>query len=178
MNNQLRLKGERMLERLRTDLVCKLNSIKLLIINADGLLTESPYSVTNPGFKNCNAVLALRDWGVKIAGFSVRKSETISSIGSRLGMEPLYQAISQKSQLYCKIKAEHLISDGEVAFIGGDISDLPVIERASFSVAPSDAPLEVKARSYYVTYGNGEGAVREVAELILKARGHSSGMIK
>ncbi len=167
-----------MLERLRTDLVCKLNSIKLLIINADGLLTESPYNVKNPGFKNCNAIWALRELGVKIVGFSVRKSETISSIGSRLGIESQYQAISQKSQIYSRIKAEHLIADGEVAFMGGDISDLPVIERASFSVAPSDAPLEVKAGSYYVTYSNGEGAVREVAELILKARDHFSGMFK
>ncbi|MGE5446328.1 MAG: hypothetical protein ACM3SR_17305 [Ignavibacteriales bacterium] len=167
-----------MLERLRTDLVWKLNPIRLLIINADGLLTENPYNVKNPGLKNGDAARALRDLGIKIAGFSVRKSETISSMGTRLGIEPLHQGISQKSQLYYKIKSKHLILDGEVAFIGGDFSDLPIIEKVSFSAAPSDAAFEVKARSYYVTYGNGEGAIREVAELILRARNHSGGIFK
>ena len=167
-----------MLERLRTDLIWKLNSIRLLIINADGLLTENPYNVRNPGLKNGDAARALRDLGIKIAGFSVRKSETISSMGTRLGIEPLYQGISQKSQLYYKIKFRHLVLDGEVAFIGGDFSDLPIIEKVGFSAAPSDAALEVKARSYYVTYGNGEGAIREVAELILRARNHSGGIFK
>lgn len=159
-----------MLERLRTDLVRRLKPIKLLIINADGLLTENPYSA---GFKNGDAIRALRDLGIRIAGFSVRKSETLFSIGSQIGIEPLYQAISQKSQFYYKIKSKHLISDDGVAFLGWDLSDLPIIEKASFSIAPSDAALEVRAMSYYVTYCNGEGAVREAAELILKARGHS-----
>ncbi len=167
-----------MLGRLRTDLIWKLNSIRLLIINADGLLTENPYNLRNPGLKNGDAARALRDLGIKIAGFSVRKSETISSMGTRLGIEPLYQGISQKSQLYYKIKFRHLVLDGEVAFIGGDFSDLPIIEKVGFSAAPSDAALEVKARSYYVTYGNGEGAIREVAELILRARNHSGGIFK
>jgi 3-deoxy-D-manno-octulosonate 8-phosphate phosphatase (KDO 8-P phosphatase) len=167
-----------MLGRLRTDLIWKLNSIRLLIINADGLLTENPYNLRNPGLKNGDAARALRDSGIKIAGFSVRKSETISSMGTRLGIEPLYQGISQKSQLYYKIKFRHLVLDGEVAFIGGDFSDLPIIEKVGFSAAPSDAALEVKARSYYVTYGNGEGAMREVAELILRARNHSGGIFK
>lgn len=167
-----------MLGRLRTDLIWKLNSIRLLIINADGLLTENPYNVRNPGLKNGDVARALRDLGIKIAGFSVRKSETISSMGTRLGIEPLYQGISQKSQLYYKIKFRHLVLDGEVAFIGGDFSDLPIIEKVGFSAAPSDAALEVKARSYYVTYGNGEGAMREVAELILRARNHSGGIFK
>jgi 3-deoxy-D-manno-octulosonate 8-phosphate phosphatase (KDO 8-P phosphatase) len=178
MNDQLRFKGERMLERLRTDLVRKLTPIKLLIINADGLLTENHYNVKNQGPKNGDAVGALRNLGVKIEGFSVRKSETIFSTGSRLGIEPLYQGISQKTQLYYKIKAKHLISDGEVAFVGGDFSDLPIIEKAGFSAAPSDAALGVKAASYYVTYGNGEGAVIEVAELILKAKNHFGEMFE
>lgn len=167
-----------MLERLRTDLVGKLTPIKLLIINAGVLLTENQisYDVKNLSFNNGDALKALKKLGVKVVAFSTRKSETLSSIGSRLGIELLYQIISPKSQLYYQIKVEHSVSDNEVAFIGGDFSDLPVIEKASFSVAPADAVLEVKSRSYYVTYGNGEGAVREVAELILKAKNYSRGM--
>jgi YrbI family 3-deoxy-D-manno-octulosonate 8-phosphate phosphatase len=169
-----------MLEILRTDLVWKLNQIKLLIINADGLLTENQisYDIKNPNLKNGDTVGTLKRLGVKVIGFSTRRSETISSIGNQIGIGPLYQGIFQKYQLYYKIRTERLISDSEVAFIGGDLSDLPVIERASFSAAPSDAALEIKARSYYVTYGNGEGAVKEVAELILKARNHSREVFK
>src|SRR5579885_1727024 len=133
-----------MLERLRTDLIWKLNSIRLLIINADGLLTENPYNVRNPGLKNGDVARALRDLGIKIAGFSVRKSETISSMGTRLGIEPLYQGISQKSQLYYKIKFRHLVLDGEVAFIGGDFSDLPIIRRWVFLRLPRMLPLRLR----------------------------------
>ena len=168
-----------MLERLRTDLVGKLTPIKLLIINAGVLLTENQisYDVKNLGFSNGDALKALKRLGVKIIAFSTRKSETLSSIGNRLGIELFYFVVSPKSQLYYNIKVAHSVSDREVAFIGGDFFDIPVIEKAGFSVAPADAILEVKSRSYYITYGNGEGAVREVAELILRAKHYSSGIL-
>jgi 3-deoxy-D-manno-octulosonate 8-phosphate phosphatase (KDO 8-P phosphatase) len=167
-----------MIEKLRTDLVEKLSRIKLLVINADGLITENqiPCYGQSLSLNNGHALGALKKLGVKIVALSMRKSETLSSIASRLRIELLYQGVSQKSYLYSKLRSEYSVSDSEIAFIGGDFSDLPIIEKVAFSVAPADAALEVKARSYYVAYSNGEGAVREVAELILKAKNHSSGL--
>lgn len=165
-----------MLRKLRTDLTRKLNLIRLLIINADIFLTETRVSyVQSLSPNNGHDVKSLRKLGVNTVAFSTRSSEAIYSIVSRLGIELLHQGVSQKSAIYSKLKTIHSTKDNEIAFIGGDFSDLPIIERVNFPVAAADAPLEVKAKSYYVTYGVGEEALREVAELILKAKSGSNG---
>ena len=88
-------------------------------------------------------------------------------------MEALHQGVLHKSSLYSKVKFKYSVLDKEIALVCGDSSDLSIIDKVDFSVAPADAPLEVKARSYYVTYGVGEEAMREVAGLILKAKNRS-----
>jgi len=165
-----------MFQKLRTDLTRKLKAIKLLIINADGFLTESgvSYYMQNSSLNDGHEIRVLKKLGVESVAFSTKESGALSPIISRLGIELLHQAVSQKSVLYSKLKIKHSISDDEIAFIGGDFSDLSIIERVSFPVATADAPLEVKSKSYYVTYGVGEEAVREVAKLILKAKDYSN----
>lgn len=166
-----------MFQKLRTDLTRKLKLVKLLIINADIFLTENRVSyLQSLSLSNGHEVKSLKKLGVDTVAFSTRTSEAICSIVSRLGVELLHQGVSQKSVIYSKLKTIHSTTDNEIAFIGGDFSDLSIIERVNFPVAAADAPLEVKARSYYVTYGVGEEAVREVAELILKARNGSNGL--
>jgi 3-deoxy-D-manno-octulosonate 8-phosphate phosphatase (KDO 8-P phosphatase) len=169
-----------MFQKLRTDLRKKLSPIKLLLINADGFFTESQPSryVQTPSLNNDYKVRALKGLGVRSVAFSTRRLDALYSIVSRLGIELLYQDTSQKSNLYPRIKFEYSVLDSEIAFIGGDFSDLSIIERVNFPVAPANAPLEVKAKSYYITYGVGEEALREVAELILKAKNYSGGLSK
>jgi YrbI family 3-deoxy-D-manno-octulosonate 8-phosphate phosphatase len=164
-----------MFQKLRTDLTKKLFPIKLLLVNADGFLRENQlsYQKRNPRHDDGYEVRALRKLGVFSVAFSTKNSEALCSIADRLGMEALYQDVLHKSSLYSKVKFEYSVSDNEIAFVCGDSSDLSIIEKFAFSVAPADAPLEVKARSYYVTYGVGEEAMREVAELILKAKNRS-----
>ncbi|HLE25513.1 MAG TPA: hypothetical protein VI935_07670 [Thermodesulfobacteriota bacterium] len=169
-----------MIQKLRTDLVLKLSPIKLLIINADGLLSENqtPYDFQNQSLSNGQGVKALKKLNVESIAISSKKSEALSSILNRLGIELLYQSVFQKEYLYTKLKFEHSVSDYEIAYIGGELSDLSIINQVSFPVAPADAALEVKTKSYYVTYGIGENAVREVVDLILKAKNHSNGFRK
>jgi 3-deoxy-D-manno-octulosonate 8-phosphate phosphatase (KDO 8-P phosphatase) len=158
-------------QKLRTDLRKKLSLVKLLLINADGFLTENqtPYSQT-PSLSEGQEIRALKRVGVRSVAFSTKELEALYTILSRLGIDSMYQDVSQKSVTYSKLKVQHSVSDNEIAFIGWDFSDLPIIERVNFSVAPADAPLEIKAKSYYVTYGVGEESVREVARLILRAK--------
>jgi 3-deoxy-D-manno-octulosonate 8-phosphate phosphatase (KDO 8-P phosphatase) len=169
-----------MIQKLRTDLIVKLAPIRLLIINADGLLTEHQisYDFQNLSLSNGQGIKALRELYVECIAISTKKSEALSSIAKRIGIELLYQSVFQKEYLYTKLKFEHSVSDGEIAYIGGELSDLSIINQVSFPVAPADAALEVKTKSYYVTYGIGENAVREVVELILKAKNHFSGFSK
>ncbi|MCI0454931.1 MAG: hypothetical protein L0Y68_08065 [Candidatus Dadabacteria bacterium] len=167
-----------MMQKLRTDLIVKLIPIRLLIINADGLLTEHQisYDIQNQSLNNGQGTKALKKLYVESIAISTKKSEALSSIANRLDIELLYQSVFQKDYLYTKLKFEHSVSDSEIAYIGGELSDLSIINQVGFPVAPADAALEVKTKSYYVTYGSGENAVREVAELILKAKNHSNGL--
>ena len=164
-----------MLQKLRTDLMKKLFPIKLLLVNADGFLRENQpsYQQRNPRLDNGYEVRALRQLGVLCVAFSTKNSEALCSIIDTLGMEALHQGVLHKSSLYSKVKFKYSVLDKEIALVCGDSSDLSIIDKVDFSVAPADAPLEVKARSYYVTYGVGEEAMREVAELILKAKNRS-----
>jgi 3-deoxy-D-manno-octulosonate 8-phosphate phosphatase (KDO 8-P phosphatase) len=165
-----------MLRKLRTDLTSKLHSIRLFLISADIFLTERQVSHERAlSSNNGHEVKALKKLGVSTAAFSNKSSEAVDSIVSRLGIELLHQGVSQKTLIYSKLKTIHSTKDSEIAFIGGDASDFPIIERVNFPVAAADAPLEVKAKCYYVTYGVGEEAVREVAELILRAKNGSNG---
>ncbi len=167
-----------MFQKLRTDLTRKLRLIRLLIINADMFPTESSISCSrNLAPNNGHGVADLRALGIKSAAFSRRKSESLSAIvTNRLGIELFHQGVSQKSVIYSKFKTANSVLDKEIALMSGDISDLSIIERVNFAVAPADAPVEVKAKCYYVTYGIGEEAVREVVGLILKARNHPNGL--
>jgi len=164
-----------MLVRLRTDLIERLTPIRLLLINADGFLTENLISfyLNNPGIKNGYHINNLKKLGVDSIAYSMKNSNEISSITDRLGIDVFHQGVSQTFEFYSDIKKERTVLNENVAFFGWDNSDIAVLKRVNFSFAPADAPLEVKANSYYVTYKSGEDAVREGAHLISRVKAHS-----
>jgi YrbI family 3-deoxy-D-manno-octulosonate 8-phosphate phosphatase len=161
-----------MLIKLRTDLIEKLSQIKLFLINADGFIKKDLISLylNNPGMRNGHHIYTLKNVGIESVAFSNKTSNEISSIINRLGIDIFYQGISKNLKFYSKLKSEHSVLNENIAFFCWDHSDLDFINNVNFSVAPADAPLEIKANSYYVTYGIGEEAVREVAELITKVK--------
>jgi 3-deoxy-D-manno-octulosonate 8-phosphate phosphatase (KDO 8-P phosphatase) len=82
------------------------------------------------------------------------------------------QGQSKKLESYKAILARAGVADDEVAYVGDDLPDLPLLKRAGLAVAVANATFEVKRAAHYVTIARGgEGAVREVVELILKAQG-------
>jgi YrbI family 3-deoxy-D-manno-octulosonate 8-phosphate phosphatase len=159
--------------KLRTDLVDKLSRIKLLLINADGFIKKDLISLylNNPGMRNGHHIYTLKKVGIESVAFSDKTSNEISSIINRLGIDIFYQGVSKNLDFYCKLKSGHSVLNENIAFFCWDYSDLDIAKNVDFSVAPADAPLEVKANSYYVTYGIGEEALREIAELITKVKG-------
>lgn len=176
--NPLSIRVEGMLVKLRTDLIAKLRPIKLLLVNADGLLTKSIIEsyISNPGIKNGFQVNSLKNLGITSLAISTKRSEEINSMVRGLGIDIFHQGISEKLGLYSRIQSEYSVLTSNIAYISYDLSDLNIIDGVNFSVATADAPLEVKAKSYYVTYGRGEVAVREVAELIIKAKAISQSL--
>jgi len=160
-------------QKLRSDLTLKLSNVKLLLVNAEGFsLNGSDHKSAT--LSNGNTIEELRDSEVECVAYSKSSSEEISTVAESLGVV-LHQGVTQKMTFYNKIKEEYSVNDSEIAFICRDDSDLPIMERVSFSAVTQDAPLDVKKESYYAAYGNGQSALTEIACLITKAKNYPSG---
>jgi 3-deoxy-D-manno-octulosonate 8-phosphate phosphatase KdsC-like HAD superfamily phosphatase len=162
-----------MFQKLRTDLVKKLAGIKLVLVNADGFISEGATVEEGHGL-NGHHIRALRGSDVEFVAFSKSKDELVSSAAERLGIT-LHQGISENSRFYSGIKNDYSVSDDEIAFICRDHADIPVMKRVIFTAVTPDAPLHVKAESYFAAYTMGSGVVSEIAELILTAKKYPGG---
>lgn len=155
----------------------KLLAVRCLLMDVDGVLTDGKIIVTGSGeeTKNFSVVdgmglgLAKRS-GFYVAWISGRFSKPTETRAREFGF-PVFQGVKKKLVLYERILKENGFSDGQVCYIGDDVNDIPVLRRAGFSAAVKNASREVKKEADYVTKKpGGEGAVREVIEMILKAQ--------
>jgi 3-deoxy-D-manno-octulosonate 8-phosphate phosphatase (KDO 8-P phosphatase) len=157
----------------------KLACIELLALDVDGVMTDGSIIIGQEDelSKHFNAhdglglSLAMRH-GIQVALITGRHSEIVLHRAMELGISNVYENVTQKGRVLGQIAESLHIPMGHVAFMGDDLNDLPAFQRAAVSFAPQDAVPEVKERAYYVTEKNGGcGAVREVCEKILKAKG-------
>jgi len=154
----------------------RLHKIKLLLLDVDGVMTDGGIYLSNSGdeFKKFNiqdgyGITKLRRAGFKIGIITGRVSNIVTKRAEELDITEVHQNLENKLETYEHIKAKWKLSDEEVAYIGDDEFDLPVLERVGFSASPSDAVPSVKKRVHFVcTRSGGNGAVREVIDLILK----------
>jgi YrbI family 3-deoxy-D-manno-octulosonate 8-phosphate phosphatase len=153
--------------------------IKLLIMDVDGVLTDGRiiYGPDGSEFKSFHvrdghAMKLAKRAGLKMAIITGRDSEIVTRRGEELEVDFIYQKVFNKLEVYEKILKENNLKDEEVAFIGDDIVDLSVMRRVGLSIAVEDAAEELRQESLLITKNpGGRGAVREVIEYILKARG-------
>lgn len=156
-----------------------LEEITALVMDVDGVLTDGGiiYSSSGSDVKEFNVRdgAGLKYWqraGHKAALLSGRESATVERRAAELGIEVVMQGAKQKIPAFEKILAKLGCTAKEVAYIGDDLPDLPVMRRAGFAVAVADAAPEVGDAADYVTKApGGRGAVREVIEHILRAQG-------
>ena len=157
----------------------RLKNIRCLLLDVDGVLTDGKLHFTSTGdeFKSFDIqdghgiAMALRT-GLLVGFVSGRASPATTKRAADLGVTILVQSPTNKMELVETIKAEHRLRDAEICFVGDELVDLPVLRRVGFAVAVPNAVAEVKAVAHYVTHRTGgDGAVREVIELILKATG-------
>jgi len=110
--------------------------------------------------------------GIEVAIISGRQSQVVTLRSKELGIERVFQKAINKLAPYKQILADTGLSDNEIAFIGDDLIDIPVLRRVGFAVAPADAVAEVIPFVHFVTKKcGGGGAVRELSDLLLKAQG-------
>ena len=156
----------------------KLKPIKLLILDVDGVLTDGSVVYTDSGeeikqfdAQDGHGLKLLMRSGIEVVLLTGRKSKAVLHRARDLGIEHVHQKAIDKIAVYAKILTRSNLPDKNVAFVGDDLVDIPVLKRVGFSAAVPGAVPEVKEVVDYITDKNGgEGAVREICELLLKAQ--------
>lgn len=158
----------------------RLKKIKILITDVDGVMTDGIYVIGSDGteYKSFSAqdgagIAILKAADFPLAVISGRNSGATAFRMRELGIEEnLYQGNLAKLEPYGEIKKRFNVSDEEVAYVGDDLVDMPILKRVGLPITVADAPMEVKEKALYVTQKRGgQGALREIIELILKAQG-------
>lgn len=154
----------------------KLAQIKLFITDVDGVLTNGSLYYTNEGLvmkkfqvKDGMGTRLLKESGIKTALISTDTSELMKLRGERLKMDFIHIGSWDKDQIMLQICDELKIKPKNVGFIGDDVNDLEVLKKVGFAACPNDAVEVVKKVCHYICKKKGgDGAYREVADLILK----------
>lgn len=161
------------------DVLQRASKISLLVVDADGVLTDGRIIYAEYGdelkFFDVRDGAGLVFWhrvGLKSAIISGRKSKLLKRRASEMRVDFLAQGKLAKLPVYKQLLAKFRVTDEQVCVICDDLMELPMLRRAGFAVAVPDAVDEVKQASHYVTQqAGGRGAVRETIDIILKAKG-------
>jgi len=172
------------------NLRARASKIKLLLMDVDGVLTNGKlYQVSGlegelmetKGFDSQDGIaLTWMQWkGLRTGVISGRESLGTAERARQLKMNYVYQGHIEKIPILEKIIADADVQPEEVAYMGDDFTDLVVMRRVGFAIAVANARPEVKREAHYVTEASGgNGAVREVVELILDAWGFWSEILE
>ena len=157
----------------------KAEKIKLLALDVDGVLTDGGLYIAEGGeaCKRFNVQdglamsCALRNH-LAIAIITGRQSGIVLRRAAEIGITEVYQGVKDKKEMLKNLADKHSLSLAEVAYMGDDLNDLSALSIAGLACAPANAACEVKERVHLVAAKEGgDGAVREVIEVIFKARG-------
>jgi 3-deoxy-D-manno-octulosonate 8-phosphate phosphatase (KDO 8-P phosphatase) len=158
----------------------RLEPIRLLVIDVDGVLTDGTLYITGRGeemkrfyVRDGLAIRLLLKAGFEVAVVTGRSSEAVAMRSRELGVreDMIIQGSRDKAADLDDLERSLGLEDSQVAAMGDDLPDLPLLTRVGFAVCPADAAPEVAAACHLVCGAEGgRGAVREVAELLLKAQ--------
>ncbi|HLO26877.1 MAG TPA: HAD hydrolase family protein [Geobacteraceae bacterium] len=157
----------------------KLAKIKLLLLDVDGVLTDGRIIFDSNGVeskffnvKDGHGIKLLQRAGVEVGIISGRTSQVVTNRAAELGITRVFQGSLDKLAIYREILADTGLDDAQIAFMGDDVIDIPVMRRVGFAAAPADALEEVLPHAHFVARNRGGwGAVRELCDLIIKGQG-------
>lgn len=156
----------------------KLRKIKMVIMDVDGVLTDGRMILNDKGIEtkifntyDGAGIVYLNRAGLKTAIITGRYSRAVTYRAKELGITEVHQNAKYKIEALNKILHKYRLSTEEICYIGDDLPDIPVMRIAGYAVAVHNARPEVKKYASFVTGLNGgQGAVRELAEKILKVQ--------
>ncbi len=157
----------------------KLKNIRLLLLDVDGVLTDGSIIYDGNGLetkcfnvRDGHGIKMLQRHGIEVGIITGRTSIVVDIRAKELGIDLVYQGALKKLESYNDVKEKTGLDDSQIAYMGDDVIDVPVLRRVGFAAVPVDGLPEVRAVAHYVSScRGGRGAVREVCEMILKARG-------
>ena len=153
--------------------------VRLILFDVDGVLTDGTLLLHADGseskvfdIKDGTGIVWAQRLGLTVGFLSARSSAATAQRASQLGITLVHQGVASKLETYEQIADSLMLDDDQVAYMGDDILDLPVLARVGLAAAPADASDDVRSRVHWIAKANGgAGAARELIELILRAQG-------
>jgi 3-deoxy-D-manno-octulosonate 8-phosphate phosphatase (KDO 8-P phosphatase) len=152
--------------------------IRLVLFDVDGVLTDGKILLHADGsesktfdIKDGMAIVWAQRLGLTVGFLSARMSIATAQRAKQLGITLLHQGVRSKLETYDQIADSLMLDDEQVAYMGDDILDLPVLSRVGLAASPADGAEDVRVRVHWVSQARGgSGAARELIELILRAQ--------
>jgi 3-deoxy-D-manno-octulosonate 8-phosphate phosphatase (KDO 8-P phosphatase) len=164
----------------------KAKAIRLLILDVDGILTSGLiyYDDQETMIKGFHihdglGIKLLQKAGIHVAIITAKHSEAVQKRMRDLNIEHVYMGYEEKLPAYQDLKQKLGLTDNEIAYMGDDLPDLPLLRRVKFALTAPHAPVIIQQHVDYVSKKKaGKGAVREACEFILQAQGKLDSMIE
>jgi 3-deoxy-D-manno-octulosonate 8-phosphate phosphatase (KDO 8-P phosphatase) len=172
-------------ELLNPELKARFKNIKLLVLDVDGVMTDGGLTIGDDGqeYKTFHAhdglgMKLLKASGVELAIITGRTSNVVKKRAESTGVAHFYQGAEDKLVAFHDLIKASGLQANQCAFMGDDVVDLPPMLQCGLALAVPNSPALVLAHAHYVTIkSGGQGAVREVCELIMQAQGTLDGQM-
>ncbi|MEW8628175.1 MAG: 3-deoxy-manno-octulosonate-8-phosphatase KdsC [Candidatus Thiodiazotropha sp.] len=156
----------------------KARAVKLVIFDVDGVLTDGGLFLGDDGqeykafhSRDGHGMKMLQHSGVVIGIITGRTSEVVRLRMESLGVEYVYQGKLEKLPAYEELRDKLGLTDEQIAYVGDDVVDLPIMRRVGLAIAVQDAhPFVVQHAHWQTPHGGGRGAARDVCEMIMQAQ--------
>lgn len=167
------------------DILTRAARVRLVIFDVDGVLTDGGLHLDAHGnehkvfhSRDGHGMKMLRETGVEIAIITGRSSPVVAHRMAGLGIEHVFQGQDDKRAAFDRLIAGLGVTPEQVAYVGDDVVDLPVMRRVGLAVAVQDAHDLVKKHAHWQTPSTGgRGAARDICELIMEAQGTLAGQM-
>ncbi len=160
------------------DYLVRAEKVKLLIFDVDGVLTDGSLILGDDGqeykafhSRDGHGMKMLQASGVEIAVITGRNSKVVLHRMKNLGVKYIYQGCENKLPAYYELRKALSLNNENVAYVGDDVVDLPIMQQVGFAIAVQDAHALVKKHAHWITpEPGGRGAARAACELIMDAQ--------
>lgn len=161
-----------------TDATERAARVQLMMFDVDGVMTDGTLYLTDAGeeIKGFNTqdghgLKMLAGTGVRLAIITGRRSRLVEARAKNLGIDLLFQGVADKRAAFEALATRLGIAHDHCGYAGDDVIDLPVMRRCGFAASVPEAPAIVRSHAHYIaSAGAGRGAVREIAEFVMRAQ--------